>query len=417
MRVRMPGKDIVMPSGQRVWWQVVRTMGVFGGMASLRCVVIGAGIGGLVAALALLREGADVQVFEQAPALGEVGAGLTLSRGAIQCCKHLGVDAAVRRYLAPAVDFAYLHYRTGAHLPAAPAPAPKPCEEAHDGHIYRPDLHAILADAVRGFGAGRIVLGKRLSGVEQSAGVVAARFDDGGSATGDVLIGADGARSAVRRHVFGEGLPEFTGKIAYRFMLPVKEAGAFAAVGGPACLFVGRGQVFNRYLVSRGQLLNCVGLLRSGAWAEDGWNCPASVEELVAAYEGWHPAVLALMARAPAGRLIKWGIFARAPREVWVQGRVALLGDAAHPMQPFLGLGAAMAIEDGTILGRAFGAHTDIYEALAVYARARVKRANAVMMLSKRQGEMFDATDPAEFPPKGAPSHDPTVGAFDPLAD
>ncbi len=384
-------------------------------MSSVRCIVIGGGIGGLAAALALLRAGVDCQVFEQAPRLGEVGAGLTLSRGAISCCVHLGIEAALRRQLAPAGGFAYLHYRTGAYLPSPPLPSPKPGEEAHDGHIYRPDLHAILVDAVRRFGEGRIALGKKLALVEQGPLGVSAMFADGSAASADVLIGADGARSAVRRAIFGEGLPEFTGKIAYRFMLPAEQAGAFADVGGPACLFVGRGQVFNRYLVSNGRKLNCVGLLCSQDWAEDGWNCPASVEELVAAYAGWHPAVLSLMEQAPAGQLIKWGIFARAPREKWVQARVALLGDAAHPMQPFLGLGAAMAIEDGTILGRAFAVHEDVDAALAAYESARVARANAVMLLSKAQGDLFDNTDPADFPPKGAPSHDPSIGAFDPL--
>jgi salicylate hydroxylase len=386
-------------------------------MSKLRCSVIGGGIGGLTAALALLRQGADVQVFEQARVLGEVGAGLTLSRGAIQCCVHLGLEVALRRSLAPAADFAYLHYRTGAHLPQPPAPAPRPGEEPHDGHIYRPDLHAILVEAVRAFGENRILLGKKLDQVEQLPQGTRAVFADGTAVAADVLIAADGVRSAVRRIVFGEGPPAFTGKIAYRFMLPAAQAGAFEQTGGPACLFVGHGQVFNRYLVSNGRLLNCVGLLRSHDWAEDGWNCPATVAELVAAYQGWHPGVLSLLERAPADRLIKWGIFARTPRTAWVAGRVALLGDAAHPMQPFLGLGAAMAIEDGTILGRAFAAHADIDAALSAYERARLPRANAVMMLSKAQGDLFDTTDPADFPPKGAPSHDPKVGAFAPLEE
>jgi salicylate hydroxylase len=385
-------------------------------MSSVRCIVIGGGIGGLTAALALLRQGIDVQVFEQARQLGEVGAGLTLSRGAIKCCVHLGLEAPLRRFLAPAGNFAYLHYRTGAHLPSPPAPDRRDGDEPHDGHIYRPDLHAILVEAVRAFGENRIVLGKKLADISHDPQGITARFADGTAASADFLIGADGARSAVRRIVFGDGAPEFTGKIAYRFMLPAVQAGAFAETGGPACLFVGHGQVFNRYLVSNGRKLNCVGLLRSEAWAEDGWNCPATVEEMLAAYRGWHPSVLALMARAPAESLIKWGIFARTPRGTWVQGQVALLGDAAHPMQPFLGLGAAMAIEDGTILGRAFADHQDIDAALAAYQRLRVPRANAVMMLSKAQGDIFEFTDPADFPPKGAPSHDPALGAFDPLA-
>jgi salicylate hydroxylase len=346
-----------------------------------------------------------------------VGAGLTLSRGAITCCVHLGIEAEIRRFLTPAPDFAYLHYKTGAYLPRPATPPRKPGQEAHDGHMFRADLHAILVAAVRAHGGGRIVLGKVLTGVEQAEASVTARFADGTSAKSDVLIGADGARSSARRALFGEGLPEFTGKIAYRFLLPAEDAGDFAEVGGPACLFVGHGKVFNRYLVSNGRLLNCVGLMGSPDWTDDGWNLPATVEELVAAYQGWHPAVLSLMARAPARRLIKWGIFARQPREVWVQGRAALLGDAAHPMQPFLGLGAAMAIEDATILARAFAAHRDIDAALAAYQRIRMPRANAVMRLSKRQGDVFDTTDPASFPPKDTPSHDPLLGEFDPLAD
>jgi salicylate hydroxylase len=385
-------------------------------MSPHRCIVIGGGIGGLAAALALLREGVDVQVFEQAAAFGEAGAGLTLSRGAIRCCVHLGLEAPLRHHLTPAVDFAYLHYHTGARLPAPPVQPRRPGEEPHDGHIYRPDLHAILADAVRAFGAWRVVPAKKLAGVEQGPHGVYARFADGSSAAGDVLIGADGARSVVRWAVFGDGAPEFTGRIAYRFMLPAEQAGAFAEVGGPACLFVGHGQVFNRYLVARGRLLNCVGLLGRAGWAEDGWNCPATVDEMLAAYDGWHQSVRALIARAPAGTLVKWGIFARAPRQTWVQGRIALLGDAAHPMQPYLGLGAAMAIEDATILGRAFAGQPDIDAALAAYAQARVPRANEVMSLSKLQGDLFECTDPAHFPPARAPSHDASMRAFDPLA-
>jgi salicylate hydroxylase len=379
------------------------------------CLIAGGGIGGLAAALALLRAGVDVRVYEQASALGEVGAGLTLSEGAMRCCDTLGIGQAVRQWLAPAADFAYLHYSTGAMLvPAPPAAERPPADQAQSGHIYRADFHRLLVQAVQAFGADRILLGHALAGVEQDEGGVTLRFRNGATATGAALIGADGVRSAVRAQLFGEGLPEFTGRIAYRFMLPADAGRPFLDPGGRGCLFVGRSQVFNRYLVSGDSLLNCVALLRSDAWTEDGWNIPATTEELLAHYRGWHPSVVSLMERAPPGRLIKWGIFAREPRERWVQGRVALLGDAAHPMQPFLGLGAAMAIEDATILGRAFAETPTVHAALAAYERVRVPRANRVMVLSKRQGDIFDVTDPAAYPPRDAPSHDPTVGAFDP---
>jgi len=383
----------------------------------MKILIIGGGIGGLTAALSLLRAGFDARVYEQAPHLGEVGAGLTLSRGALACCAHLGIAEAVHASLAPATGFSYLHYQTGAVLvPATPPDATRP-RDWQGGHIYRPDFHRILVEAVRAYGADRIVLGRRLTAIEQGGGSVAARFTDGTQAHGAVLIGADGVRSAVRHAVFDPEQPEFTRKIAFRFMLPVAEAGDFRQLGGPACLFVGRGRVFNRYLVSQGRLLNCVGLLACDDWAEDGWNTPATTAELLGHYEGWHPAVRALMARAPEGKLIKWGIFARPPRETWVHGRVALLGDAAHPMQPFLGLGAAMAVEDATILGRSFAEHEGADAALAAYARLRIPRANRVMLLSKKQGDLFDTTDPADYPPRDAPSHDPSIAVFDPLSN
>jgi salicylate hydroxylase len=382
----------------------------------MKILIIGGGIGGLSAALALLRAGFDALVYEQAPVLGEVGAGLTLSRGALACCAHLGISEAVQSSLAPATGFSYLHYRTGEVLVPPPPPQAGQPKDWQGGHIYRPDFHRILVAAVRQYGEDRILLGHRLAGITQDGTGIAASFADGALARGAVLIGADGVRSAVRQAVFDPEKPQFTGKIAFRFMLPVEQAGDFRKLGGPACLFVGRGRVFNRYLVSQARLLNCVGLLAAQDWVEDGWNTPATTEELLEHYTGWHPAVRSLMARAPAGKLIKWGIFARPPRESWVHGRVALLGDAAHPMQPFLGLGAAMAVEDATILGRSFAEHADTDAALAAYARMRIPRANKVMMLSKTQGDLFDTTDPADYPPKDAPSHDPTVAAFDPLA-
>jgi salicylate hydroxylase len=375
-------------------------------------IVAGGGIGGLAAALALLRAGADVRVYEQASALGEVGAGLTLSRGAMRCCVALGIDQAVRAWAAPAGAFAFLHYRTGEVLARTPPPAT--AAEEQDVHIYRADFHRILADAVCAHGGGRIVLGHRLASVSQNAGGVTAHFTNGEQASGEFLIAADGVRSAVRAQLFGEGLPAFTGRIAYRFMLPAELGRAFLDPGGRGCLFVGRGRVFNRYLVSQDRLLNCVALMRSDEWTADGWQTPAPVSELLAAYEGWHPSVLSLIERAPPSHLIKWGIFARAPRDCWVHGRVALLGDAAHPMQPFLGLGAAMAVEDATILGRCVAEAPDMDAALAAYERVRVPRANRVMTLSKWQGDVFDTTDPADFPPRGAPALDPSIGTFEP---
>jgi salicylate hydroxylase len=378
-----------------------------------RILIIGGGIGGLTAALALLRAGFDARVYEQAPSLGEVGAGLTLSKGALRCCDSLGIGEAVRRETAALARFPFLHFRSGVPL-GTPIVTSDTAEAERDGHIYRPDFHRVLVGAVRAHGDDRIMLGHSLASIQQEAGSVTAHFLNGQAAVGGLLIGADGARSVVRRLLFGEAAAPFTRRIAFRFLLPAEMAGPHLTVGGPACVFIGHGRVFNRYLVSHGRLLNCVAIQRHGDWTHDGWNQPAAVEELLAGFAGWHPEVLALMRLAPPDRLIKWGIFARPAREQWTLGRVALLGDAAHPMQPFLGLGAAMAVEDGTILGRAVAEMEDWQSALAAYARVRIPRANKVLALSKMQGDLFDSVDPGEFPPKDAPSHDPLLGAYDP---
>jgi salicylate hydroxylase len=383
------------------------------------CVVIGGGIGGLTAALSLLRGGIDVRVFEKAAVLGEVGAGLTLSEGAMQCCIALGIGETVRQSLSLNAGFPFLHYQSGRHL-AGVAPLPDAelalPEPGQRGHIYRPDFHRILADAVRSYGDHRIVLGHALTSIDQDETGVTARFGNGASAKGSVLIGADGIRSVVRREAFGEDLPDFTGRVAYRFLVPAEIAEPFLGIGGRACLFVGHGKVFNRYLVSGGRLLNCVGFRRDGDWTEDGWSCPATVDEVLATFQDWHPDVVELIKRAPADRLIKWGVFARPPNEVWTKGRITLLGDAAHPMQPFLGLGAAMAVEDGMILGRALAEIDDPDASLAAYGRARIPRANYVMAASKQQGNLFDTTDPDDYPPANTPAEDPRLGLFDPQA-
>jgi salicylate hydroxylase len=379
---------------------------------SAKIIIAGGGIGGLTAALALLRAGFEVEVHEQAAALGEVGAGLTLGKGALQCCAALGIGAEVWRHAAPVGDYAFLHYRTGEVL-ARDEPGPNGQQNAV---IYRTDFHTILANAVCAHGPGRIHLGHRLTGLEQDDYGATARFANGNTARGDLLIGADGVRSAVRRLIFGDGEPEFTNRIAFRFMLPSDQAEQFLSPGGAACLFVGHGRVFNRYLVSNKRWLNCVALQRSREWMHDGWNHQATPGEMLAGFAEFHPSVISLMQRAPPDRLIKWGIFARPPRKDWVQGRVALLGDAAHPMQPFLGLGAAMAVEDASVLGRACAEKPTLQEALAAYAQARIPRANQIMRLSQQQGDLFDSTDPADYPPRGAPAHDASVAAYDPMA-
>ena len=378
--------------------------------------IAGGGIGGLTAALALLRRGVPVRVFEQSRELREVGAGLTLSQGAMRCLSDLGLEDAIEAMIARSNGFPFLHYRTGRLLAGAFAKdgPPAPVERFASGHVFRADLHTLLAQAVRAIDPDAIALGRRLERFEQDENGVRVTFVDGEAVAGSALIGCDGVRSKVRAGLLGAEAPDFTGRVAYRFLLPADEGRPFLGAGGTAAVFIGPGKTFNRYLISGGTILNCVGLSKSDTWAAEGWSHPATVDQLLAEFEGWHPDVRALMARAPTGSLIRWGIFQRQPLKTWTTGRVTLLGDAAHPMLPFLGLGAAMAIEDGVVLGKAVSRSSDLAAAFQLYEQARVPRTTRVFEGSRLQGEIFDTIDPEHYPPPNTPSHDPGFYRFDP---
>ncbi len=374
-----------------------------------RVVVVGAGIGGLAVALGLVRAGFDVTVLERAPELTEVGAGLTVSPGAMRSLDLLGVADDVEAAISRTPAFPTLHFATGEVLVEGRAPD-RPSARLSKGHLLRAELHALLARHVETLAPGTIRLGQRVVAAEPDATV---RLADGSAIGADVVIGADGVRSAVRTSLLGDGAPVFTGRVAYRFLLSA-EVGAPFLGAGPAAVYVGKGATFNRYRVADGSVLNCVALCTTDRWTEEGWNRPATRNELLAAFPGWHPDVLALMERAPRDSLARWGVFQRPPLTNWSRGPVVLLGDAAHPMLPFLGLGAAMAIEDAAILTRTFTELATPAEAIAAYERARIPRTTRVFHESARQGEVFDTVDPAHFATSGAPSHDEALRDYHP---
>ncbi|KQS04142.1 hypothetical protein ASG11_07680 [Sphingomonas sp. Leaf357] len=378
---------------------------------SARLLVIGAGLGGLTAALALRKAGFAVEVHEAAPQLGEVGAGLTLSRGAQSVFRHVGVQDAVARFSTPSSGFPFLHYRTGAVLAGAidhGVGLPDDGIADVSRQCHRADLHGVLAAAFDG----PLHLGHSLIGIEETAHGVRARFADGGSAEGDALIAADGVRSVARAILWGESAPRFTGQMAYRFLVDRARAVPFLDHGRGA-VFLGPGATFNRYTLRGGDVLNCVGIAATDAWVGEGWSTPATRDELLATFHGWHPAATGLMGEAD--RLIKWGIFDHAPLPGWSRGRVTLLGDAAHAMLPFLGMGAAMAIEDAMILARAFAAEGDVAPAFARYEAARVPRTTLIHAKSVEQGALTQARDPDHYVHAAAPAADPSILGYDPV--
>jgi salicylate hydroxylase len=381
---------------------------------TLSVAIIGAGLGGLTAALALMRDGHQVRVFEQAPVLGEVGAGITVSPGAGQGLGSLGIEAELLAASTPIPDIAFAHYRTGALLAGRfETDAPLDRGFSTPRHIHRADLHAILLAAVRAMESGAVVSAKRLvQAASDKAGVTMA-FADGDTARADIVIGADGSRSSVRRLLFEDSPPQFAGQIAFRCLIP-RDAAAPCLSAGNAAVFVGPGRVFNRYLIRHGALVNVIGLAQCDLWRNEGWNTPATPEEFTQVFEGFHEDVLGLVERAPPESLIKWGLFVREPLSGWSAGRVVLIGDAAHPILPFLGLGAALAIEDGLVLARALATGASPPAAFAAFERARTARVETVRQESIRQGRILQSGEPDGAAVARSPSQNAALFDYDP---
>lgn len=380
----------------------------------MKLLIAGAGLGGLTAALALRKAGFEVEVHEAARELGEVGAGLTLSRGAQSVFRELGLQDRVAALACRSMALPFVHYRTGRILngaidTASGAPDDGTADVARQ--IHRADLHGVLVEAFAASGPG-VVTDHRLTGLEQCASGVVAQFANGDSARGDALIAADGVRSATRELLLGADTPRFTGQIAYRFLVPIERARPFLALGR-AAVFVGPGRTFNRYTLRGGAVLNCVGIASTDDWVGDGWSTPATPSEMLGAFMGWHPDVTGLIKNAESA--IKWGLFDRAPLGRWAHGRVTLLGDAAHAMLPFLGMGAAMAIEDGMILARAFAVERAVGPAFARYEAARRPRTALLHAKSVEQGVLTQARDPDTYDHGTAPAADPAILSYDPV--
>jgi salicylate hydroxylase len=272
----------------------------------MKILIIGAGLGGMVAALALRQQGHEVEVHEAAPQLGEVGAGLTLSRGASHTFRMLDIQDRVAALACRSSAFPFVHYRTGALLAGAYDHGDGGADDgiADVGRqIHRADLHNVLTTAFAENGPA-VHLGHTLAGITQTTEAVTAQFANGESATGDVLIGADGVRSAVRAILWGDEPARFTGQVAYRFLVPMAEARPYMGFGRGA-VFLGPQRTFNRYTLRHGNVVNCVGIVATDDWVGEGWSTPATREELLQIFSDWHPDVSGLIGQA--GSLIKWG--------------------------------------------------------------------------------------------------------------
>lgn len=371
--------------------------------------IVGAGIGGLSAALALHHFGFKPVLHEQAPALGEVGAGLTIGPNASRVLSALGLEPSLRRLAREPRHTGMLNFRTGEPLKLEERGAYyREQFGAPFWHIHRADMVDLLAGGLPE--SQQLHFNHRLSEVSTDSTGAKLLFANGDEAECDVLLACDGLKSPVRSRLFDGGDPEFTGFVAWRGLVERSR------LPDPACtpdfsLFPGPQALVGRYAVRDRSLVNFVAIGRQDGWTQEGWMAPADIGELQARFEGWTDSVTQLFTAVDPSRCFKWALHVRPPLDRWVKGRVALLGDAAHPMTPFLGLGSAMAVEDAMVFARIADDCNDVDELFQRYQAARVERANRVQSESQKQG-LYLLNLPAGQPPdQGLTGEDP-LGLF-----
>ena len=337
----------------------------------MRILIAGGGIGGLTAALALLQRGFDVEIYEQASELKEVGAGLQLSANGNRVLYALGLGDALRALSCEAKAKEIRLWNTGDTWKLFDLGAVSVERYGFPYFtVYRPDLLTVLANAVRALKPDAIHLKTRSTGFEQNASGVTLLLEHG-RVRGEVLIGADGVHSNIRQGLFGADQPEFTGLMAWRGVISMEKLPEHLRrpVGTN---WVGPGGHIVHYPLRAGQLMNFVGVRERGDWQVESWSVRGTREECLADFAGWNADIQTMIGAIDVP--YKWALMHRPPLPRWSVGRVSLLGDACHSTLPFLAQGAVMAIEDGFILARALEAAGDPAEALTRYEAARRAR-------------------------------------------
>ena len=305
-------------------------------MTETQIAIVGAGIGGLACAAALLRAGISVRVYEHNPALTEVGAGLTMAPNATRLFDALGAPSLMDQLIVPSQS-RIRHGISGDILSQTPMG-----EAIYDrfgapyGFLHRADLLDALAGAVRAYDPEAVCLDMSLSEFEQSDDGVTLCFTDGQKAEAACLIGCDGIRSTVRAALCGDVPARFTGNVAWRGLVPID--GLPAHLRGPhSGVWVAPRRHFVQYTLRDCQFMNYVAIAEKSGWEVESWTEHSTVDDILEEFGGWHEDVLAMINQTPADACFKWALFDRDPLPEWTKGRVTLLGDAAHPMLPFLG--------------------------------------------------------------------------------
>jgi salicylate hydroxylase len=354
-----------------------------------RVAIIGGGIGGLTAANALSRSGIETAVYEAAAELKEIGAGVALHANAMRVLRAIGVEDGVREVAGRSQWQVMRNWKTGRVIGKTSRQRAAATFGIEGATVHRADLLDVLAGALP---AGIVTLGKRCEHVRTDGGTAVARFADGGEIEADIIVGADGIHSPVRASLFGPDAPRFTGKICYRSVIPAGGVrGAPPATEG-AQWFGPHGTIV-LYPLRGEELVNVVCHYDDDSYRHESWVAECDREEVLSRYANWHESLLRLFAAGDTW--YKWALYDRDPIPRWTSGRVTLLGDAAHPMLPYLGQGACQALEDGAVLATALATEAaDPVTGLARYERTRRPRASQVVLAARERGLSNHLTSP-----------------------
>jgi salicylate hydroxylase len=350
---------------------------------SLSVAIIGAGLGGLAAACALRQHGIDAVVYERAPQLGEVGAGIQLGPNAVKVLRALGIEPGLRPLAAEPVNYVSLAWDDARLRYREPMKGPF---EAQFGApylmVHRADLHRLLCERLS---AANVRLNAHCTRVSSAEGPAVAQFADGSEIEADVIVGADGINSTVRQCLFGTQPVRFTEQMAWRCIVPIEAVPIRVGIRPDEYVgWIGPDGHVICYPIRGGALYNVFAGHVTDQWVDESWVVPSNPDELLAGYRGWNAALLEMLGHVV--ECYKWGIRDRDPLPRWTAGPITLLGDAAHPMMPTLAQGAAQALEDGVTLARHLARHRgDPRGGLAAYEAERRSRVSRVVLQAREQ--------------------------------
>ncbi len=346
-------------------------------------VIVGGGIGGLFVANALVAQGLRVAVYEQAPALGEVGAGVYITPNCVRQLQRVGLGPAVEKFGAKVGgDSRYFHH-DGTLI--APVQVTDSSGWNATYGMHRADLVDMLAKALP---AGAVHTGHRCTGFERHGEVARVTFENGAVAEGDVVIGADGIHSVLREHVFPASRPVFSGTVAYRGVVRSELVPQWPAASW--LMWLGKGKHFLTYPLRAGTLVNFVGFVPADSEMKESWSAAGDPEALRREFMGWDPRIGSLLRQVQT--TFRSALYDRDPLPSWTRGRLTLLGDAAHAMLPHLGQGANQSIEDGMALATILTNtdRTTVLAALLAYERLRRERTAKVQSGARANGLRYD---------------------------